>query len=653
MFLRSLQLQKRFFNSKALNRFVDLSPEVRNSLNNKKPIVALESTIITHGMPYPENVKTAKEVEEIVKSQGAVPATIAILDGRIKVGLSSNDLEKLGSLDPKTVSKVSRSDLAMVISSKRNGGTTVAGTMIIANSVGIRVFATGGIGGVHRGAEESFDISADLVELGKTPVTVVCSGVKSILDIPKTLEYLETQGVCVGSYNNDYFLPDFYTPRSSCQVTYDFKTPSEVANLIRVNSELKTNSGILVGVPVPAEFSADKETVNNAIQKAVKDAEIQGIKGKAVTPFILSSVARQTKGNSLSANIALIKNNAKVAAKISKELSNEEKSSPSNPVVIGASIADLCMKTESDLALNGATFKVDSKIYGGGVGRNLAEGLSKFSNETVNFISTIARDQMGDMILKTLPSNTIPIISTQTKHSTSVCSVVFDKNGDCKLVLGDMSIHNDITPEQITQNEEIISSAPIVVIDGNMKAATVQRILEICGEHNVPVFYEPTDMNVAAEPFHKLPRNLTENIKYISPNIYELEAIYKALISADSIDLPAAESDLERANALLEHVGEYFDCIILTLGAQGVMVKQRSGGESVHYPLTKELNNIVNVSGAGDSFVAGFLTGMLKGLPEEKCVAFGFYAAERALLSESPVPREYFSCDEEREQLFR
>lgn len=409
---------------------------------------------------------------------------------------------------------------------------------------------------------------------------------------------------------------------------------------------------------MPSKYSANKETVDNAIKRAVKDAETQGIKGKAVTPFILSSVAQQTKGNSLSANIALIKNNAKVAAQISMELSNSKqpKKNKSPPVVIGASIADLCMKSESDLALNGATFKVNSKIYGGGVGRNLAEGLSKFSNETVNFISTIARDQMGEMVLKTLPSNTNPIISTQTKHSTSVCSVVFDKNGDCKLVLGDMSIHNDITPEQITQNEEIISRAPIVVIDGNMQAATVQRILEICGEHKVPVFYEPTDMNVASKPFEQLPRHLTESIKYISPNIYELEAICKALKPADSIDLPA--SDLQRAYALMEHVGEYFDCIILTLGAQGVMLKQSCGGGgagrgSIHYPLTKELNNIVNVSGAGDSFVAGFLTGMLKGLPEERCVAFGFYAAERALLSESPVPREYFQCDAEREQLFR
>lgn len=218
MFLRSFRLPKRYFNSKALQRFVDLSPDVRNALISKQPLVALESTIITHGMPYPENVQTAKEVEEIVRSHGAVPATIAILEGRIKVGMSTGDLEQLGSLDPKTVSKVSRSDLAVVISSKQNGGTTVAGTMIIANSVGIKVFATGGIGGVHRGAEETFDISADLVELGKTPVTVVCSGVKSILDIPKTLEYLETQGVCVASYNNDFYLPDFYTPRSSWQV---------------------------------------------------------------------------------------------------------------------------------------------------------------------------------------------------------------------------------------------------------------------------------------------------------------------------------------------------------------------------------------------------------------------------------------------------
>lgn len=423
-----------------------------------------------------------------------------------------------------------------------------------------------------------------------------------------------------------------------------------------MNSKLKTNSGILIGVPVPSEYSAHKETVDTAIRNAVKEAEAQGVKGKAVTPFILSSVAKQTKGNSLNANIALIKNNAKVAAKISKELYgkiSENVGTKPSPVVIGGSIADLCIKTKNELVLNGSTYKVDSKIYGGGVGRNIAEGLSKFSNQTVKFISTIAKDQMGDMILKTLPPKTIPIFSTETKHSTSVCSVVFDKNGDCKLLLGDMAIHNDITPEQISQNEEIISRAPIVVIDGNLGVKTVERILEICGKHKVPVFFEPTDMNIAAQPFEKLPRNLTENIKYISPNIYELEAIFKALKTTDSGTYDSNSSDLEKGAVLLEHMGEFFECIVLTLGCDGVMVKRKGRPGSVHYSPKKTLNNIVNVSGAGDSFVCGFVTGILGEFPEEKCVDFGFYAAERALLSESAVPKEYFKCDEERQQFLQ
>lgn len=301
-----------------LKEYLDIKPEVLEALNEGKAVVALESTIISHGMPYPENVETAKKVEEIVRNEGAVPATIAILNGRIKVGLTAEELEYLGK--SKNVVKTSRRDIPFVISKKLDGGTTVAATMIIASLAGIKVFATGGIGGVHRKAQETFDISADLQELASTNVAVICAGPKSILDIGLTLEYLETNGVPVVGFGTDE-LPAFYTRKSGFKVDYRIDTAEELARAIKAKWDLGLNGGLVIGNPIPEEYEIDHEMINKAIDEAVEEAERTGIKGKEITPFLLSKVKEITKGDSLKANIQLVYNNAKVASQLAVELS--------------------------------------------------------------------------------------------------------------------------------------------------------------------------------------------------------------------------------------------------------------------------------------------------------------------------------------------
>ena len=300
-----------------LEKYMEIKEEVKNALNEKKPVVALESTIIAHGMPYPKNVGTALEVEKIIRDRGAIPATIAILDGKIKVGLSKEEIEYLGSAE--NVSKVSRRDLPFIVAKGLNGATTVASTMIVAKMAGIKVFVTGGIGGVHRGAEESFDISADLQELAKTSVAVVCAGAKSILDIGLTLEYLETFGVPVVGFKTDEF-PAFFTRKSGFGVDYNVDSEEELAKAIKTKWDLGLDGGIVVANPIPEEYEMDIDIINKAIAEALSEAEEKGIKGKKVTPFLLENVKEKTGGNSLESNIRLVYNNALVGANLAIEL---------------------------------------------------------------------------------------------------------------------------------------------------------------------------------------------------------------------------------------------------------------------------------------------------------------------------------------------
>ena len=301
-----------------MNKYLDISPEVKKALEEGKPVVALESTIISHGMPYPKNVETAMLVEKTVRENGAVPATIAIIGGRLKAGLSPEEIEYLGKAG-RNVTKASRRDLAGIVARKADGATTVTTTMIIAHMAGIKVFATGGIGGVHRGAETTMDISADLEELGSTPVMVVCAGAKSILDLGLTLEYLETKGVPVIGYGTDE-LPAFYTRKSGFGVDYRVDSPEELAAMFKAQLELGMKGGMLVTNPIPEEYSMDKAVIDAAIEQALKECVEQGIKGKETTPFLLAKVVELTGGDSLESNIKLVLNNATVAAKTAAEL---------------------------------------------------------------------------------------------------------------------------------------------------------------------------------------------------------------------------------------------------------------------------------------------------------------------------------------------
>lgn len=291
------------------------SKEVKKAIDEKKPIVALESTIITHGMPYPDNINMAISVENIIRKEGAIPATIAILDGNIHIGLEEEELKYLAKQD---AIKVSKRDLGYVLANKLSGGTTVSGTIIICKLANIKVFATGGIGGVHKNAETTFDISRDLKELGENNICVVCAGPKSILDLGLTLEYLETQGVEVLGYKTD-ILPAFFTSKSEFKTTYKVKDEKEIASIIKNKWEI-TKAGVLVANPIPEQFSMDYKYINNEINKAILEAEKENIKAKELTPYLLSKIVKLTEGKSLKANIELVFNNAKVASQIAIEL---------------------------------------------------------------------------------------------------------------------------------------------------------------------------------------------------------------------------------------------------------------------------------------------------------------------------------------------
>ena len=301
-----------------MSQYLKISPEVQFALDNNRPVVALESTIISHGMPYPQNVETALNVEKIIRENGAVPATIAVIGGRLKAGLSEAEIDYLGKTGA-GVTKASRRDLPVLVSLGRDGATTVTTTMMIAHMAGISVFATGGIGGVHRGAETTMDISADLEELAQTPVMVVCAGAKSILDLGLTLEYLETKGVPVIGYGTEE-LPAFYTRKSGFGVDYRLDTPEEIAKAYAVKKAIGMQGGMLVVNPIPDAYAMDSDYINENINRAVAEAEHLGIHGKETTPYLLDKIQKLTGGRSLEANIQLVYNNARLASEIAKAL---------------------------------------------------------------------------------------------------------------------------------------------------------------------------------------------------------------------------------------------------------------------------------------------------------------------------------------------
>ncbi|KAM4748686.1 uncharacterized protein WCC33_006060 [Rhinophrynus dorsalis] len=647
-----------------------IHPKVQEALAEGEPVVALESTIITHGMPYPHNISMAKEVEEIVQKNGSVPATVAILNGRIHIGLCDEELQYLAR--SKDCVKVSRRDLPYVLSQGLSGGTTVSGTMIAAHRAGIPVFVTGGIGGVHHDGENTLDISADLTELGRTPVAVISAGVKSILDIGRTLEYLETEGVCVCTYGDSKEFPAFFTPSSGFQAPCHVRDEVEAAKVIAHSLALGLGSGVLIAVPIPTDQAASGQTIEAAVQQALKEARVQGIRGKEVTPFLLQRVNELTGGKSLDSNIALIKNNAKVGSQIAVALSKvqkpksgqgmdsgrprrpEDAHTDSRPVVIGGINVDFIAKAAHDkMEFGGQTNPGRVHQSFGGVGRNLADCLSRLDVRPL-FISAVGQDDHSSSVIQYCSHMDMSGVARLEGLSTATYFAVITDSGELSLGLGDMDIHQQITETYVSQFADSLCGSPLVCIDGNVPLSTIQYVCEIARRSSVPVCYEPTDVDKAAKPF--LSDSWTA-LTYVSPNLRELISINRTLGYTVPYDVPCALDEIiDLAISLSLPLLEHLLCVIVTLGANGVLLCGHGKGGALsispktkiptgelyalHYPaapITGE--EIINVSGAGDSLMAGLLSGILSGLDIDTCVRMGLLAARLSLRSYGPISK--------------
>jgi len=650
-------------------RFSNISytREVKEALSNGEPVVALESTIITHGMPYPANIEMARKVETLVRSEGAVPATIAILDGNIHVGLSHEELTNLAQC--KDVIKVSRAEFPYAVGKKLTGGTTVAGTMIVADKAGIKVFVTGGIGGVHRGAEVSMDISADLTELGRTPVMVVSAGVKSILDIGLTLEYLETMGVCVTTFGpQGSNFPAFYTPDSGFRSPLHVASALEAASVMKANMDLNLKSGMLVGVPIPEREAA--LGIQKAIDTALEECEKKNIKGKLITPYLLSRLNDLTQGESLRANIALVENNARVGAQIAcslAQLNSGYTTQPSAPtrtsalnskkngiVVIGGSNFDFVVKIdEKNIEMNGATHYGKLQYSHGGVGRSLADALARLGNNT-RLISAVGDDKPGQNIIRESPHIDTSLVIKLEDQSTATYTAILDRSGECIFGVGDMDIHSQISRDYLVSIEDKIREASLMVLDGNIPEDTIDYALKLCSENNIPVLYEPTCLRKAVKPLTS--KYLGKVVTYVSPNLNELISMANYLQDLKIKEDLSAMKDLKYLSdisvRLMETFG--FDLILLTLGIDGVLLTRKGlpteplpfktketfdidRVHSVHYATTP-VKNVVSVSGAGDCLISAFMTGLLQGYAQEQCISIGIQAARSSCKIGPAIP---------------
>uniref|UniRef100_A0AAQ5YAD8 Carbohydrate kinase PfkB domain-containing protein n=1 Tax=Amphiprion ocellaris TaxID=80972 RepID=A0AAQ5YAD8_AMPOC len=646
-----------------LNNLFRIHPSVSQALAETKPVVALESTIITHGMPYPHNLRTAKEVEAIVRAEGATPATVGVIEGEVRVGLSSEELDYLAQC--RSSLKVSRRDLPYVISKGVSGGTTVSATMIAAHRAGIPVFVTGGIGGVHRDGENSLDISADLTELGRTPIAVVSAGVKSILDIGRTLEFLETQGVCVATYGASKNFPAFFSPQSGFTSAYHVCSPEEAAKLIASTLSLGLQSGVLLAVPIPEQHAAAGQQIEEAIQAAVTEASAKGVTGRDVTPFILQKVNELTEGKSLQANIALIHNNAKIGSQIACALSKQvnertlknETHPPGNKyddvllqVVVGGINVDFIAKGKTETLLFGQTNPGSVCQSFGGVGRNIADSLSRLGHKPL-FISATGTDSNSDAVLNYCKHmNTCGVARIEGQSTATYCAVITE-SGELSLGLGDMDIHQQITEQYVSLFEEQLSSATLVCLDGNIPVSTIDYVCSLAKKHNINVWYEPTDSEKACKPFLS---DAWKSLSYSSPNLAELCTMNATLGITTPEVLPSTLDEMLGVTVVLSRpLLDHLHCLVVTLGAHGVLLcgeldagtvnlqprKQRRVRLcALYYPaLTVTPEETMNVSGAGDSLAGALIAGILQGKDTDSCVRMGLLAAKMSLASPHPI----------------
>lgn len=599
------------------NDLLVVSDEIRLS---SKPVVALESTIITHGLPYPQNLETALQVEEEIRALDVLPATIAFLNGKLRVGLDKAEIEQVARSHEHAL-KISRRDIAHLLANRDKphlvGGTTVSGTMIAANAANIPIFCTGGIGGVHRDLANSLDVSADLTELARTPVAVVSSGIKSILDIAKTLEYLETLGVCVYTLaaSGSKELPAFFTSRSGCDAAYNCLNELEAAKVIQSNLDSGLNMGMLIGVPIPEECASNADEIEAAISEALSEAARSGIKGKRVTPFLLDRINKLTEGRSLASNIALIRNNARTSAKIALELKKLQSQADGSRVasrvanesaraskraanecdkkvtLIGGINLDSTYKLtdEETIHMKGVTQPVVASSCMGGVARNMAEALLRLGAHRSTLLSSIAGDVAGKYVLE--HSAKIGFDTSKWLHlkdqqmSTGSYNAIFDTKGELLFGCGDMRSHSTIDRAYIEANLDTVADSDMCVLDADIPVETVLFIVNYCWEQRIPIWYNPTDLRKSTKV---VDAGVLSKLTFMSPNTKELFAIFNATFERDQrldesereafkilgskykdIFTHLQDKDLEQ---ILKYLIQFVPVIILSRGPKDLMV---------------------------------------------------------------------------------
>ncbi|KAI0788479.1 indigoidine synthase A-like protein [Abortiporus biennis] len=565
---------------------IDVHPEVEEALAYNRPVVALETTIVTHGMPYPTNLYTARSVESIVRENGAIPATIGLIKGRVKIGLEPHELEYLADIEKNpSVVKVSRRDIGPVISLKKDGGTTCSTTLIFAALAGIKVFATGGLGGVHRGGENSMDVSADLQELTRCPVGLVSAGVKSILDIGRTLEFLETLGVPVVSYGETDDFPAFYSRQSGFRSPWRVDNPVDAAQILHSQHQLKMSNGVLFGVPIPEQYEAIGQELQRAVETAVHEADENGVSklGKLVTPWLLKRVGELTKGKSLASNVALIENTAMVGGKIAAEYAKLREAqghikpfkhvnlpdsatgntstkssveSPPNPdattpcklMVVGSAAVDVTAQALiSDPSLaSQSTVPGSVSLSLGGVGRNIAEAahqlLSKskqYANSTV-LVAPIGDDPFGRLLVDEMKHSGLRTdgLIQEKSGRTAVCNMVLDTNGNLVSGVADMDLVHDLDAKSVLDALKKFQPE-LLAIDGNLSENALKSIASHCVDHNIKLFFEPTSIVKSTRILPAIAATLGRSkpiqspIAFASPNTLELTSIYQAVTSTD------------------------------------------------------------------------------------------------------------------------
>eukprot|EP01132_Coremiostelium_polycephalum_P000841 gene841-1048_t len=646
---------------------IKISREVEVALDHQSPILSLESTIISHGMPYPQNYQTAKEVESIVRERGVTPATIAIINGTIHVGLNDTELHYLATVG-KSAIKTSRRDLAFVLSQGLTGSTTVSATIFISNLVGIKIFVTGGLGGVHRGAEVSMDISADLTELGRNDVTVISAGVKSILDIGKTLEYMETQGVTVITYGTDEF-PAFFTKHSGYKSLHRLDTPLDCAKLIHSNQELKLNSGIVIAVPNDNEDSAE---IDVAIKESIKESEKDKISGKDITPYLLQKVNEKTKGKSLN----FIKNNAAIGSKIASEYYQlirkeafddqqlielqknnqhelnidpiEDRKKKRDVVVVGGCVLDMISHPFKESGFQLGTSNPGSlTMKMGGVARNVAETLSRLELEPL-FISQVGNDIHSNYLIDHCKSTNMPTygIKMNKDRKTAIYNAIMNDHGDLAVAIAEMDIFDDITPKFVDEFRDEILNSKLILMDGNIPIETMKYISEIVNSHpSIELWFEPTSVYKSTKVISS---DILSSITYTSPNIDELLIMSKEIIKKNSTisnhfqNLNYQSRDLENIkihNKILIESGIKY--VITKMGSEGMLLVFRDElGEYQYYKFDAppvDAESVVDVTGAGDSMVGGVVWALFNNYNISESIRVGEQCAKASLLSTHPV----------------